>query len=107
MFGIGRVDKHEITYKHVSRCSAHTFLKLYPGVDISQEEDVYPSEYISMLTQFCAILNIKKVHRTRESAQGTIDTFPLPFPEPLIVVYTRFRKGIEMIRRIKQKLKFN
>lgn len=38
------------------------FLKLYPGVDISQEEDVYPSEYTSMVTYFCAILNIKKGH---------------------------------------------
>lgn len=101
MFGTGRVDKHEITYKHVSRQSAHTFLKLYPGVDISQEEDIYPSEYISMLTCFCSILNIKKGHTTRGFTQGTIDTFPLPLPEPLIVVYTRFKNGIGMIEKDK------
>lgn len=43
------------------------------------------------------------------SAQGTIDMFPLAVTRPLIVAYTRFRKGIKMIEKDKMiyKIKFS
>lgn len=107
MFGINRVYIHEITQKHVSRHSVHIFLKLYPGLAISQEEDVCPNESISMLMCFCAILNIWKGQVTGGSTQVTIDMCPLAVPGPSVVVYTRFRKGIKMIEKMICKIKFN
>lgn len=75
------------------------FPKLYPGLEISQEEDIHPSECISMLLCFGALLNTGRRQVTGESAQGTRDTIPLAALGPLSVLY--IRKGIKMIQKDK------
>lgn len=58
VLGRSRVDKYEIAHVHGSWHSAHIFLKLYPVLEISQEEDVFPSAEMSMLRCFWALLSL-------------------------------------------------